>query len=243
MRTNRALCRSQQDEERLRCSLGVRKDSHENLASVVFVATRHLHERHRCGVFLGFASLGFKGFKTLPLASGYVAVFTFALMNLLFLVVAPRIHAKKTAAIATPSAWRVLYDVLAERPFITMLLILQLVRVSQSTGATFIFFQGPTGQYFQSVPNVQPYVYLTGWFMTGIAILWLLSAVGIWRSHWWAWWLALVLNGLSVVSQLLNLHKVIPDPLSAIAVVLLLLPRVRAQFRRDNAAVEHATSR
>jgi uncharacterized membrane protein (DUF2068 family) len=40
--------------------------------------------------------------------------------------------------------------------------------------------------------------------MAGVAVLWLLSAVGLWRSHAWAWWLALVLNGSNVLLQLLK---------------------------------------
>jgi hypothetical protein len=95
------------------------------------------------GVFIGFASSGFKGFKSSPIASGYIAVFIVAVMNLMLLVVAPRYHAKKTAGIAALKPWSVLYDVLAERPLISALLILQFARVSQAVAATFIFFKDP----------------------------------------------------------------------------------------------------
>ena len=53
-----------------------------------------------------------------------IAVFTIAAVNLMMLAVSPRIGALKTAGGAAPSPWRVAYDVLAERPLITALLIL-----------------------------------------------------------------------------------------------------------------------
>jgi len=190
------------------------------------------------GVYIGFASSRGKASAN---AKGYIAVFTMALMNLMFLAVVPRIHVQRTAGIAVPNPWRVLYEVLAERPFITALLILQLVRVSQATAAIFIFFQGPTSDYFRSVPNIQsltPYIYLTGWFMVGVAVLWLSSAVGLWRGYLWAWWLSLILNGSNVVPQLWNLHKFVLDPISLVAVVLLLLRQVRAEFHKGHVAAE-----
>jgi hypothetical protein len=189
------------------------------------------------GVYLGFASTGF---KTSAIPAGFIAVFTMAFVNLMLLVVAPRVHAKKTAGIAAPSPWRVLYEVLAERPFISALLILQLIRMSYATAATFIFFQGPTSHYFRDTPNLQsmtPFIYATGWFMVGVAVLWLSSAVGLWRGYLWAWWLSLILNGSNVVPQLWNLHKFVLDPISLVAVVLLLLRQVRAEFRRGHVAV------
>lgn len=192
------------------------------------------------GVCLGFAD---SRVKVSAIAAGYIATFTMTLLNLMLLAVPPRIQARKTARMPGSGPWRALYEVLAERPFITALLILQLVRVAQAAGAAIIFFQGPGSQYFRGVPNLQsltPYIYLTGWFMTAVAFLWLVSAIGLWHSRVWGWWLALVLNGSDVVLQLLNLHKLSLHPLSEVAVLLLVLPNVRVKFRRGRPAEEVA---
>jgi hypothetical protein len=68
------------------------------------------------GVYIGIASSSVKPSLSVE---AYIAVFTMALMNLMTLVAMPRIRAQKTAGKAAPNPWRVVYDILAERPFIT----------------------------------------------------------------------------------------------------------------------------
>jgi hypothetical protein len=190
------------------------------------------------GVYLGFL---WSRPKLTPNVWGYIIVFYMGFANILFLSVRPRIAAEKDAGRPRPKPWRVLFEVLTEQPFITVLLLLQLARVSQAVAATIYFLQGPTDAFVRDTPNAEsivPYFHLTGWFMASIAVIWLLSAIGLWRSNSWAWWLALVMNGLNVVLQLLNLHKFSLDPLSVAAVVLLLFPSVRKQFRGDKFAAQ-----
>jgi uncharacterized membrane protein len=190
------------------------------------------------GVYLGFV---WSRAKVTPNVRGYIIVFFMAFANILYLSVRPRIVAERDAGRPRPNSWRVLFEVLAERPFITVLLLLQLVRVSQAVAATIYFLQGPTDAFVRNTPNAEsivPYFHLTGWFMASVGVIWLLSAIGLWRSNSWAWWLAVVLNGYNVVLQLSNLHKFSLDPLSGIAVVVLLLPQVRMEFRRVRAGIE-----
>jgi hypothetical protein len=76
--------------------------------------------------------------------------------------------------------------------------------------------------------------------MGGVAALWMLGAVGLWRSRPWAWWLVLVLNGLaaaiSCVLQVLKPDEFLLDPAATTAVVLLLIRSVRTEFRGGQTA-------
>ena len=71
--------------------------------------------------------------------------------------------------------------------------------------------------------------------MAAVAALWLLAAVGLWRGDSWAWWLALILNGLAaavtIALQLMKRDEFLLDPLAIAAVALLLYRPVRMQFR------------
>jgi hypothetical protein len=71
--------------------------------------------------------------------------------------------------------------------------------------------------------------------MTGVTALWLIGGIGVWRNRPWAWWLALVLNGLSATAsgalQVVRLDKFLLDLPAAAAVVVLLLRPVRMDFR------------
>jgi len=76
--------------------------------------------------------------------------------------------------------------------------------------------------------------------MTAVAGVWLAGAIGLWCNRRWAWWLALVLNGLAAsitgVLQLLDLHSYLLDVGAIAASILLLLPSVRngnGSVRRD----------
>ena len=196
------------------------------------------------GVYVGFASSGVK----LPtILQSRIAVFTFAFLNFMFLVVAPRINAPKNAGEAALNPWRVFYQVVSERPFITILLVLQLWAVARAAAATVVFMQTSGSEYDLSLPNAQLIsCRLVGAsvLMAGVTFFWLLATVGLWRSRPWAWWLALVLNGLAaavtVALQLIKRNEFLLDPLAITAVVLLLLRPVRIQFRRHEPAVEGA---
>lgn len=187
------------------------------------------------GVYIGFAS---SAVRLSVNADAYIAVFGMAMVNLMILVVGPRFHAQKAAGATALNPWRVVYEVLAERPFITVLLILQLIGASQSAATTVVLMQAAASNYVHGLPNAQPMtVRLIGVsvLMAGVALLWLLGAVGLWQSHPWAWWLVLVLNGLAATVagalQVLRLDEFLVDLPATAAVVLLLLRPVRMEFR------------
>jgi hypothetical protein len=187
------------------------------------------------GVYIGFASSGNKLSVNLEMR---IAVFTIALFNLMFLVVRPRMNARKTASGAVPNPWSVVYEVLAERPFVTALLALQLWGTAQAAATTVVMMQASASNYVRSLPNAHSMsLRLLGSsvLMASVAVLWLLAAIGLWRIHSWAWWLALFLNGLaatvSVVIQFFKLDMSLLDIFAIAAVLLLLLRPVRAEFR------------
>ncbi len=188
------------------------------------------------GIFIGFASAKY---RPSVLLDARIAVFTFGFMNLMLLVVAPRIRIKRIAGGPTPNPWGVVYEVLSERPFVTALVILRLWGVSRCISAAIIFADTSTSAYVRSMSNAELLILrLIGVsvLMACMAVLWLLGAIGLWRSRPWAWWLALVLNGLAAATggivQILKTNEFLLDPLAIIAVVLLLLQPVRTEFRR-----------
>jgi hypothetical protein len=149
-----------------------------------------------------------------------------------------------------PSPWRVLYEVLAERPFVTALLILQLLGASKATATTIVFLHSAFSDYVRGLPNAQPMTLrLIGAsaLMAVVAILWFIGAIGLWQSRPWAWWLVLVLNGLSATVsaavQTLKWDEFLFDPLAMAAVVLLLIRSVRAEFRRDPTELKQVSAR
>jgi len=187
------------------------------------------------GVYIGFASSDVKLSVDLRVR---IAVFTFALMNLMLLVVRPRVLAQVSAGTGTRNPWRVFYDVICGRPFITLLCVLQLVGVAQATSATMKFIQASASDYVRALPNAETAtLHLIGAsaLMAAVAALWLLAAVGLWRGDSWAWWLALILNGLAaavtIALQLMKRDEFLLDPLAIAAVALLLYRPVRMQFR------------
>jgi len=194
------------------------------------------------GVYIGFASSG----VNLPLSvKVYTAVFAIVFINAMLFVVRPRIIAQKAAGIPAPNPWRVVYEVLAERPFITGLLIIQFLGMSRTIATSIEFMQASASDYVRGLPNAQSMTLrLMGMsvLMAGVSMLWLLGAIGLWRSRRWAWWLVLALNGLSatvsVVVQVLKLDEFLLDLPSMAAVVVLLLPAVRMEFRGGKTAVK-----
>lgn len=198
------------------------------------------------GAYVGIASSEVRPSVNLEV---YSVVFVALLMNLMFLAVRPRLQSQRRAGRTPPSVWRVLYEVLAGRPYITALLVIQLVGASRCFGTTITIMQLSTGSYVRRLPNA-PAVSLRlmgdSALMGAVAVLWLLSAVGIWLGRLWAWWLALVLDGLAAgtgaILQLFSPHEFLLDPLAAVAVVLLLLRPVRAGFRVSKTSVRETAS-
>jgi hypothetical protein len=80
--------------------------------------------------------------------------------------------------------------------------------------------------------------------MASVAVLWLLVAIGLWRIHSWAWWLALALNGMAatfgMVLQFFKLDLSLLGLFAIAAVLLLLLRPVRAEFRGSKPEVNEA---
>jgi hypothetical protein len=156
------------------------------------------------GIYLGFMSSGVK--VTLN-ARIHVAVFTVAFFNLAFLVLRPRVVAERAAGKIKSS----LYGILTERPYVTVLVILQLLGTSRSTATTILLMQLSNSAYVRSLPNGQSLTLRligSSFLMAVVALLWLLSAIGIWQTRTWGWWLALVLNGLAAtVSAALQLLR------------------------------------
>jgi hypothetical protein len=186
------------------------------------------------GVYFGFGSSGVKLSGDLRV---YIAVPTVVFLNLIFLVVRPRIVADRTAGRTGSSAIGVLYRVLAERPLLTALCILQLVGASRAAAATIQILQASTSGYVRSLPNSESAALrltASSILMGSVALLWFLGAVGLWLRRSWAWWLALVLNSLATVVsgivQLARLDERLFDIWAILAVVLLLLRPIRNLF-------------
>jgi hypothetical protein len=184
------------------------------------------------GICLGFLS----GQKLPAELRVYIAVPVIVLLNLLFLVVRPRIAAARGAG-KSPNAINVLYEVLAERPILTLICGLQLLGASRSTATSLQFIQTSTTAYVRGLPNsesVAQRLMLASILMGIVALLWWLGAIGLWIGRKWAWWLALILNALAATTsgaiQLLKLNEWLFDPWATAAVVLLLLESVRRHF-------------
>jgi hypothetical protein len=184
------------------------------------------------GICLGFLS----GQKLPADLRVYIAVPVIVLLNLLFLVVRPRIAVARAAG-KSPNVISVLYEVLAERPILTLICGLQLLGAGRSTATTLQLIQTLTTAYVRSLPNSQSVaqrLILASILMGIVALLWWLGAIGLWAGRKWAWWLALILNALAAtasgVIQLLKLNEWLFDPWATTAVVLLLLESVRQHF-------------
>jgi hypothetical protein len=180
---------------------------------------------------VGFASAGV---KLSPQYCVPIAVFALAYLNLMFLIVLPRSLAAKAGGKPRVAALTLLVDVVQERPLLVLLVVLQLVGVSRSATAAVTFFQLSGGEYVRGLPNASAVGFrmvAMSVVMTVVAGVWLASAIGLWNRRSWAWWLALMLNGLAAsvtgVLQLLDWHSYLLDSRAITAVVLLLLPTVR----------------
>jgi hypothetical protein len=190
------------------------------------------------GIYVGFVSSGVKLSSDMKV---YVAVPIIAFLNLIFLVVRPRMQTQTTADHKGPSPIAILYLVLAERPLLTVLCILQLGGASKATATTIQIAQASMGDYVRSLPNpasialrMKAFAALTAC----VALIWFLGAIGLWLRLSWAWWLALVLNGLAAgicaLLQIIKPDQWLFDIWSTLAVVLLLLQPLRKLFQIEN---------
>lgn len=186
------------------------------------------------GVYVGFATSRVKLSSDVEV---YIAVPTIAFLNLMFLVVRPRMVAERTAGRRGPSPMGLLYAALAERPLLSALCILQLKAASRATATTIQMAQVSIGAYVRSLPNSESIAWRMKAFsvlMGGVAFLWFLGAIGLWLRRSWAWWLALVLNGLSAAVcaalQIVRVDQWLFDIWATLAVVLLLPRPLRKMF-------------
>jgi hypothetical protein len=175
----------------------------------------------------------------------YIAVPAIVFLNLMFLAVRPRMVIARTSGKA-PNALSVLYEVLTERPILTLICGLQLVDATRSTATTVQILQASHTAYVHNLPNSQSVALrlISASIVMGIvALLWWLGTVGLWIGRTWAWWLALILNALAAttsgVIQSLKLNEWLFDPWATTAVVLLLLRPVRQQFGLGYARSKH----
>ena len=196
------------------------------------------------GVFFGFA---WSGADLPPQAAVPIAVYTVAFLNFMLLIVAPRVYSVRNATGKAPSPWSIAYEFIAQRPFIMALVILQIWGGSRAAASSIQFLHSLVSDEIRSVANAHSVILrmkFSSAMLVVVAIVWLMSAIGLWLGRRWAWWLALVLNALamtvSAVLQLLARDQFLFDPFATIAVALLLLPTVRTEFRIGHAKRDQA---
>lgn len=191
------------------------------------------------GIAMGFASADV---KLPPNLSVPIAVFTLALLNFLFLVVRPQLVAAKAVDQRGLFA-HMLFRVVQQRPLILLLVVNQLIGVSQLLAVAVTLGGLLISARLHALPNASSInvgmIPVSASVLTVISAIWLLSAVGLWRSRSWAWWLALCLNALVVLATIgVGLLAVLAlkqnrlsfgwrEAASLLACVLLLLPVVR----------------
>ncbi len=194
------------------------------------------------GVAIGFASADV---KLSPNLSVPIAVFTLAVLNFLFLVVRPQLVAAR--AIGHPGlASQVLVRVVRQRPLILLPVINQLIGVSELLTVAATLGQLLISGRIHTLPKVSSMnlgmIPVSASVMTALAAIWLLSAIGLWRSRSWAWWLAFCLNALVAVvtigggllAVLVLKHRFLFGRRAVVAViayVLLFFPVVRNGIR------------
>jgi len=196
------------------------------------------------GIGIGFAS---SNVKLSPAYCVPIGVFTLALLNFLFLVVRPQI------VMSRPQGDRLVFSeafvaAVRGRPLVFLLLINQLFGASAMLIPATMLFQLLIGGGIDKLPNATKInvrmLPVSASVLTAVAAIWIVSAVGLWRSRSWAWWVAIFLNGLAVVVSvgvdLLGLVVLKQHTFSfgkremteTTACIVLLLPVVRDEFRR-----------
>jgi len=196
------------------------------------------------GVAIGFAS---SDVKLSPAYCVPIGVFTLALLNFLLLVVRPQVVMSRQHGDGL-DFWVAFVAVVRERPLMLLLLINQLIGASALLIPATILFRLLIGGGIHQLPskssiNVRM-LPVSASVLTAVAAIWILSAIGLWRCRSWAWWTAILLNGLAIVVSvsldLLALAVLKQHTFSfgwrevteTTACILLLLPVVRDEFRR-----------
>lgn len=192
------------------------------------------------GIIIGFST---SGYSLSAQAMGIVAVSFLALFNLVFLEAQPRLA--ESASGNRSSVYKEAWSAIAERPIITMLVALQLWAVARCLGTVITLAKAYSTPQIAS-QNLQGRTVMLCAAMSFVGLLWLTSAAGIWRRRAWAWWLALVLNGIdagtTILIQLVAPHQFLVDVIALIAIALLLLPKTRPLFRTQAPVAVSPTS-
>jgi hypothetical protein len=97
--------------------------------------------------------------------------------------------------------WGVLYDVLRDKPFMTVPLVIQLIGTSQMTAAIITVLRTSTSATFEI--NRTPNQWLTDESghrvpLAVVVFLWRLSGIGVWQRRLCAW-----LNGLAATTTII----------------------------------------
>lgn len=165
-----------------------------------------------------------------------IAVFMLAVFNLMIFVVAPRLAAVGEYGIRR-NPYGEFWTVIIERPVVTAICSIQLWGVARSLGSTITMFRTSSGDYVKGLPNsesIKTRLIVMSILMFCVGMVWLLGAIGVWRTRKWAWWLALCLNGLAstvtIFLQIFTRHSFLIDIASTTAFVALLLPSTRRLF-------------
>ena len=165
-------------------------------------------------------------------------VFILAFVNFMFFVVRPKLFAAKT--MGSSVSWvQLSFEAIRKEPLVSAVSVILLMGASQSAAAAITFASSSSSAYVRNLPNsstIATRMVAMSFVMTVIASCWFADAVGLWARRRWAWWLALVLNGLAaavtVTVQLLNPRTYLIDVFALTAVTLLLLPQMRGLYRR-----------
>lgn len=194
-----------------------------------------------CGVLIGF----WQSSQVLSAeAISRTAVFLVAFVNLMFFVIRPRIRSMSAGDGVRPHPLRESWRVFSERPIVTALVFVQVWAVARVLGSIILILRSYNSEYVRSLPNIQSTrsrLILASVWLAAVGVLWLLSAIGLWQTRNWAWWLALCLNGLAslitIVLQLLKRDQFLIDLLATGAVLLLLSSPTRKIFKGSGVAV------
>jgi len=195
------------------------------------------------GAVIGYASISTR------VPPHYVvrpAVFFLAFANLMALVVRPRVLAARTPGGPGVTTPQILLTVLRERPIVLVLILLLLAGSSRSLATAVQFGELSRSTYVRGMPNASTLVirmFAISIVMTVVSAAWFAAAGGLWAYRSWAWWLALVLNGLAAaISDIVQIftRTYVFDAFATAAVILLLLPQVRVGNRKIEREVSPA---